>query len=80
MPPRRYKSNFTLGLEHVLNTPGAFVNSSKVFNEIHEKSGMSATALMKHIGRKKRTNTPKPPTDEEKSKERLDKLEAASAQ
>jgi hypothetical protein len=78
-PPRRYKSSFTVGLEHVLNTPSAsFINSAKVFNEIHEKTGMTTTQMLKHIGRRKRHNTPKEPTDDERSKERLAKLQAAS--
>jgi hypothetical protein len=80
-PPRRYKTSFTVGLEHVLNNPTAsFINSSKVINEINEKSGLSMTAIMKHIGKRKRSRQePKEKSDEEKSKERLGKLEAASA-
>ncbi len=82
MPPRRYKTSFTVGLEHILNNPDAsFVKSSKVINEIQEKSGMSMSAVLKHIGKRKRSRPEaKEKSDDEKSKERLGKLEAASAE
>lgn len=82
MPPRRYKSSFTVGLEHILNNKEAsFINSSKVFNEIQDKSGMSTTAILKHIGKRKRSRPEaKEPTDSEKSEERLAKLESAAAE
>lgn len=81
--PTRYKDNFSAGLEHVLNNPKAsFMKSPAVFNEIQNKAGMSMSQMLKHVGkqRKNHHNAPKKPSDEEKSKERLEKLEAASAE
>lgn len=83
MPPRRtYKSSFTVGLEHILNnTDASFLKSSKVINEIQDKSGMSTSAILKHIGKRKRSRPEaKEPTDSEKSEERLAKLESAAAE
>ena len=81
MPRAAYKDNFTAGLEHVLNNSQAsFMKSPHVFNEIHNKAGMSLTAMLRHVGkrRKNERNEPKKPNDAEKSEERLNKLEAAS--
>jgi hypothetical protein len=39
---------------------------------------MSMSAMMKHIGSKSRKQKQKGPTDDEKSKERLDAMESAN--
>jgi len=70
------KTNFQLGMETVLNNPQtSFLHNPKTFHEIHKQSGMSMSQMMKHIGgqaKKKKQG----PTDAERSKERLDKVEA----
>ena len=73
-----HKSSFTLGLEKVLNTPTAsFLKNPATFREINSKSGMTMTQMMKHIG-KKRGDERKPPTDKQKSEERLNNLKINS--
>lgn len=73
----RHKTSFTLGFEKMLNTPNAsFLNSPQVFQEIGKQSGMSVTAMMKHIG-KRRSSGHKEPSQKEKSQERLDTFKAA---
>jgi hypothetical protein len=76
-----HKSAYQLGMEAVLNNPKAsFLNNPKTFSEIHKQSGMSMTGMMKHLGvqSQKQKSQPKPPTDAEKSAERLKQMEAAS--
>ena len=71
-----HKTNFQLGMEAVLNNPQtSFLTNPRTFHEIHKQSGMSMNALMKHIGGKAQQKK-KEPTDAEKSKERLDAMEA----
>lgn len=77
----RYKDNFSAGLEHVLNNPKAsFLKSPAVLNELQATTKMSMSAMLRHVGkrRKNQHNEPKKPNDSEKSEERLQKLEAAS--
>ena len=74
----RHKNAFVLGLEKVLNTPNAsFLTNPATFREINKHSGMSMTQMMKHVG-KKRGNETKPPTDKQKSEERLNNLKINS--
>ena len=71
-----HKTTFQLGMEAVLNNPQtSFLTNPRTFNEIHKQSGMSMNAMMKHIGGKVKQKK-KEPTDAEKSKERLDAMEA----
>lgn len=71
-----HKTNFQLGMEAVLNNPQtSFLTNPKTFHEIHKQSGMSLNAMMKHIGGQAKKQK-KEPTDAEKSKERLDAMEA----
>lgn len=72
----KHKDAYTLGLEKVLNNPEtSFITNPKVFHEIHKNSGMSVTAMMKHLGKKEREKKEnKGPTDDELSKQRLAKL------
>jgi hypothetical protein len=71
-----HKTNFQLGMEAVLNNPQtSFLTNPRTFHEIHKQSGMSMNAMMKHIGGKVKQKK-KEPTDAEKSKERLDAMEA----
>jgi len=72
------KTDFQLGMEAVLNNPKtSFLQNPKTYNEIQNQSGMSMSAMMKHIGGKSRKQK-KGPTDEERSAERLDAMESAN--
>jgi hypothetical protein len=72
------KTAYQLGMEAVLNNPQtSFLHNPKTFHEIHKQSGMSISAMMRHIGGKKKQH-PKPPTDDEKIKARLDGMEEAN--
>jgi len=74
----RHKNAFVLGLEKVLNNPNAsFLTNPATFREINSKSGMSMTQMIKHVG-KKRGNETNPPTDKQKSEERLNNLKINS--
>jgi hypothetical protein len=78
---RAYKDNFSVGLEHILNNPTAsFIKSPAVFNEIHSKSNMSITSMLRHVGKRRKNdrNHPKEPSDAERSQERLGQLEEAA--
>ena len=73
------KSDFQLGMQAVLNNPKtSFLQNPKTYNEIQSQSGMSMSAMMKHIGGKMRKHKQKGPTDDEKAKERLDAMESAN--
>jgi hypothetical protein len=75
-----HKTAYQMGMEAVLNNPQtSFLNNPKTFSEIHKQSGMSVTGMMKHLGvqSQKQKRQPKPPTDAEKSAERLKQMEAA---
>ena len=72
------KSDYIVGLEAVLNNPKtSFLHNPSTFKEIQTQSGMSMNAMLKHVGGRSRQKK-KEPTDAEKSKERLDAMEAAS--
>jgi cytochrome c556 len=73
------KDDFSAGLEAILNNPQtSFIKNPKTFREIHTESGMSMSQMIKHIGRQSKVQKEKKPTDEERSKARLDTLEANS--
>jgi len=73
-----HKTNFQLGMEAVLNNPQtSFLHNPKTFNEIHRQSGMSMSAMMKHIGGQAKKQKKQGPTDAEKSEARLEQMEAA---
>jgi hypothetical protein len=70
------KTAYQLGMEAVLNNPNtSFLTQPKTFNEIYSQSKMSMNAMMKHIGGKVKQKK-KEPSDAERSKERLDAMEA----
>ena len=74
-----HKTNYQLGMEAVLNNPQtSFLHNPRTFHEIHKQSGMSMSAMMKHIGGKTRKQKQQGPTDAEKAKERLDAMESAN--
>jgi hypothetical protein len=74
-----HKTNFQLGMEAVLNNPQtSFLQNPKTFNAIQKESGMSVSAMMKHIGAQSKKNKKQEPTDAEKSEARLDRMEGAS--
>ncbi len=73
--PRR-KSDYVIGLETVLNnSKTSFLKEPTVFNEIVKQSQMPLTAVLKTIGKGKRANKVKPPTDAERSETRLQEVE-----
>lgn len=74
MPPK--KSDMTMGLERILNNPAASpLTNPHVFRSILTQSGQNVSDTLKYIGKK--SKTPRV-SDEEKSKQRLGKLETAS--
>ena len=74
-----HKTNFQLGMEAVLNNPQtSFLTNPRTFNEIHKQSGMSMSAMMKHIGGQAKKQKDKGPTDAEKSEMRLKEMKAAN--
>lgn len=74
----RMKDDFSAGLETILNNPQtSFLKNPKTFKEIHAQSGMPLTAMVRHIGRMSKNKKETKPTDEERSKARLDNLETA---
>lgn len=74
--PKTPKSAMTLGLEKILNSKEASpLHNPTVFRQIVSSSGKSLTETLKYIGKKQKTPQP---NDNEKSKARLEKLEAAS--
>jgi len=77
----RHKDNFTIGLETMLNNKEAsFMKNPAVFREIKDKANMNVSAMLKHIGKRKKSNYRSEPTDSERSEERLNQLEEASKQ
>jgi hypothetical protein len=75
----RYKDNFTVGLETMLNNKDAsFMKNPAVFREIKEKANMNVSAMLRHIGKRKKSNYKSEPDDSEKSEQRLQRLEEAS--
>jgi len=71
------KNAMTLGLEKLLNSKEASpLNNPAVFKNVVSTSGMSISSILKYTG--KQIQRPRKPTDDEKSKERIQKLEAAS--
>jgi len=72
----RQKNAMTLGLEKILNDPRSSpLNNPGVFKQIASSSGQSITSALKYIGKK--SKMPKE-TDDDKSKERIARLESAS--
>jgi hypothetical protein len=76
----KVKSDFNSGLEHILNNPQTnFVTNPSVFNEIYKASGMSVSSMIRHVGkRSKAVKKDEKPSDEERSRERLQALGASS--
>ena len=74
-----HKTNYQLGMEAVLNNPQtSFLHNPRTFHEIHRQSGMSMSAMMRHIGGQAKKQKEKGPTDAEKSEQRLKEMEAAN--
>jgi hypothetical protein len=73
------KNAMHLGLEKLLNNKEASpLTNPAVFNNVVSSSGMSVSSILKYTGRQ--IQRPKKPTDAERSKERIQKLEEASEQ
>jgi hypothetical protein len=76
----RHRDNFTIGLETMLNNKEAsFMKNPAVFREIKEKANMNISAMLKHVGKRKKSNYKSEPDDSERSEERLRQLEDASS-
>lgn len=77
MPPPR-KNDLTKGLEMMLNdsrTNPFTAEGSRGFKAVMEASNLPMTEVFRHIGKQKKTPKPK---EDDKSKARLEKLEAES--
>lgn len=71
------KSDFIVGLERILNNPTTnFIQNPKVFNEVIKHSGMDVPSMIRYIGKKSKVM--KPPSDDQKIKERLGALAVSS--
>jgi hypothetical protein len=76
---RHQKNAMQLGLERLLNSKEASpLTNPAMFNNVVSSSGMSVSSILKYTGRQ--IQRPKKPTDAERSKERIQKLEEASEQ
>jgi len=72
----KHKSDFTKGLETMLNDPRTSpftADGSKVFKEIITASELPLTEALKYVGKGKKKA--KGPTDKERSEQRVDKLD-----
>ena len=78
MPKR--KSNFTLGFEKILNDPNVspFVNLG-AYKAVLQTSNQPISETLKYIGNKTKKKVPTP-TDDEKSKQRIAKLEESASE
>jgi hypothetical protein len=75
----RPKNAMQLGLERLLNSKEASpLTNPAVFKNVVASSGMSVSSILRYTG--KQVQRPKKPTDNERSKERIGKLEEASEQ
>ena len=74
----RNKTHFQLGMETILNNPQtSFLKNPKVFGEIHQQSKMPLSSMIRTIGKSSKSHKkPAEPTDDEKSKARLDQMES----
>jgi len=76
---RHQKNAMQLGLERLLNSKEASpLTNPAMFNNVVSSSGMSVSSILKYTGRQ--LQRPRKPTDAERSKERIQKLEEASEQ
>ena len=74
------KTDFQLGLETILNNPAtSFLKNPVTFNEIHKQSAMPVASMIRQVGKGSRGQNGKArkePTDEERSKARLETMES----
>ncbi len=80
MPPQR-KSDFTKGLEIMMNDPRTSpftAEGSKAFKEIVTASQMPMSEVLKYVGKGKKKA--KGPTDKERSEARVEKLEETKSE
>ena len=64
-------------MEKILNDPNSsFLTNPQVFSAVKQSSGMSYTEILRHLG--KGGKKVKGPSDAERSKDRVEKLEADS--
>jgi hypothetical protein len=75
--PQHRKGAFHIGMEKIMNDPqSSFLTNPQVFSAVKQSSGMSYTEIMRHLGKGGRKV--KAPSDAERSKERVEKLESES--
>jgi hypothetical protein len=75
--PQHRKGAFHVGMEKILNDPNSsFLTNPQVFSAVKQSSGMSYTEILRHLG--KGGKKVKGPSDAERSKDRVEKLEADS--
>lgn len=75
--PKQRKGAFHLGMEKIMNDPqSSFLTNPQVFSAVKQSSGMSYTEILRHLGKGGRKV--KGPSDAERSKERVEKLETES--
>lgn len=74
MPHKQhFKSEFTMGLERVLNNPKVdFFGSSVIFNELQKATSLKGGDLIREVGRKAK--------DSERSAKRLETLKERQTQ
>ena len=79
MPNPKRKSDFSRGLEFLLNTPSMNpISNPNGFRDMSRNSEMPISEMLKYVGNKSRK--PRGPTDSERSEKRLEKLESAQSQ
>lgn len=69
------QSSIAQGLRYLMNNPQTCPTSpdgQRVFKEMIKASGMPVSEVLKHVGKK--SKAPRP-TDDERSKQRIEKLE-----
>lgn len=80
--PKHRKSDFTRGLETVLNNPQVSPfgqHGPTVFREMMKASGLTLCDTMKYVGKKSKGGKSQKKIDEERSEARLEKLETETA-
>lgn len=79
MPSHKKKSDFSRGLEFLLNSPATNpITNPTGFRDISRNSEMPLSEMLKYVGNKSRK--PRGPTDSERSEKRLEKLETAQSE
>lgn len=71
---RHRKSEFQIGMEHILNNPQtSFLKNPQIFNGIQQESKMPLTQMIRFIGKTKKGKKSEP-TEKEQIEQRLNNL------